>query len=69
MFKDSPTAGHFSFKSCLGLNDLFKSMFKDSPTAGHFPMSKTKCSYLINYGLTPYFKDNPCQGYQFISLF
>ena len=38
MFKDSPTAGHFSFRSCLGLNDLFKSMFKDSPTAGHFSL-------------------------------
>ena len=33
-------------------------MFKDSPNAGHFSMSKTKCSYLINYGLAPYFKDN-----------
>ena len=33
-------------------------MFKGSTIAGHFSMSKTKWSYLINYGLAPYFKDN-----------
>ena len=38
MFKDSTTACHFSFRSCLGLNYLFKSMFKDSPTAVTFPL-------------------------------
>ena len=35
-------AGHLSFRSCLGLNYLFKTMFKDITTAGHFSVSKTK---------------------------
>ena len=50
-------SSHFSFRSCLGLNDLFKAMFIGSEIAKSFQLSKTKCDYLINYGLAPYFKD------------
>ena len=32
-------------------------MFKDSKIAQDFKMSKTKCSYLINFGLAPRFRD------------
>ena len=32
-------------------------MFGDCDAIKHFSPSKTKCSYLINFGLAPYFKD------------
>ena len=47
----------FSFRSCLNLNSLFQTMFGDSEIAKSFKMSKTKCAYLINFGLAPNFKD------------
>ena len=47
---------HFSLRSCLGLNELFRVMFSDSKIASSFQLSKTKCSYFINYGLAPHFK-------------
>ena len=50
-------SSHFSLRSCLGLNDPFKAMFRHSEIAKFFQLSKTKCGYLINYGLAPYFKD------------
>ena len=34
-----------SFRSCLQLNDLFRTMFSDSSIASAFQLSKTKCSY------------------------
>ena len=48
---------HFSFRSCAELSELFQVMFSDSEIASEFTLGKTKCSYLINYGLAPYFKD------------
>ena len=45
----------FSYRSCIGLNELFKAMFGKKL---NFNMSKTKCSYYINFGLGIYFKDN-----------
>ena len=50
-------SSHFSLRLCLRLNGLFKAMFIDSEIAKSFQLSKTKCGYLINYGLAPYFKD------------
>ena len=47
----------FSQHPCLGLNDLFESMFPDSETSETFKLSKTKCGYLINYEIVPFFKD------------
>ena len=47
----------FTFWSCLGLSELFQSMFGDNGAIKHFSLCKTKCSYLINIGLAPYFKD------------
>ena len=48
---------HFSLRSCLGLNELFRVMFSDSKIASSFQLSKTKCSYFIKYGLPPHFKE------------
>ena len=48
---------HFSLRSCLELNDLFKCIFRDSQIASKFSLSKTKCSYIINFGLAPYFSE------------
>jgi hypothetical protein len=62
---------HYSLRSCLGLNNLFKSMFTDSEIAKCFQLSKTKCGYLINYGLAPHFKELLLQkvnGSQFFAL-
>jgi len=47
---------HYSLRSCVGLNDLFKVMFSDSEIANSFALSRTKCTYLINFGLSPIFK-------------
>ena len=47
----------FSFRSCLGISDLFWCMFSGSEIASQFHLSKTKCSYFINHGFEPYFKD------------
>ena len=49
---------HFSSRSCLGLNDLFRLMLIDSEIAKSFQLSKTKCGYIINFGLAPYFKEH-----------
>ena len=46
---------HLSFRSCLDLNDLFRSMFPDSAVAQKFKLSKTKFAYLINFGLAVYY--------------
>ena len=48
---------HFSFRSCIGVNELFKVMFSDSEIAKSFQLSKTKCAYFINYGISPLFKE------------
>jgi len=50
-------SSHFSLRSCLDLNELFKSMFSDSEIAAKFIWSKTKCGYYINFDLAPYFQD------------
>ena len=48
---------HFSLRSCLDLNEMFRTMFSDSTIASRFALSKTKCGYLINFGLAPYYRD------------
>ena len=40
----------FSLRPCLELNDLFKCMFPDSQIVSKFSLSKTKYSYIINFG-------------------
>lgn len=44
-----------SFNSCQDDGYLFKKMFSDSIIARNFAMGPDKASYVINYGLAPYF--------------
>lgn len=46
---------HYSSSSSSDTDKLFKKMFPDSTIARQFQCGKTKCSYLIRYGLAPYF--------------
>ena len=46
---------HMSMRSADGLSDLFAYMFPDSKTVQKFSLARTKASYVINYGLAPYF--------------
>ena len=48
---------HYSANSCTNTGDLFKQMFPDSRIAQNFNCGKTKCSYLVCFGLAPYFHD------------
>ena len=50
-------SSHYSLRSSLGLKELFEVVFFDSEIAKLFKLSKTKCSYFINFELAPYFKD------------
>ena len=45
----------FSLRSCDGISDCFKEMFPDSKIANKFSFARTKCSYMITYGIAPYF--------------
>ena len=47
---------HLSFHSCLELNTLFNTMFSDSDIASKFRMSKTKCGYIVTFGMATFFK-------------
>ena len=44
----------YSFLSCDGLADLFRSMFPDSTIAEKCCLQKDKCAYFINYGIAPH---------------
>ena len=48
---------HFSYRSCLGTNKHFKITFSDSALVKEFSMSKTKCAYVIRFGMAPIFKN------------
>ena len=47
---------HLSFHYCLELNTLFNKMFPDSDIASKFRMSKTKCGYIVTFGMATFFK-------------
>ena len=46
----------FSLRSCDGASALFLEMFPDSKMAHGFSLSSTKCNYILNFGLGPFFK-------------
>ena len=46
---------HYSASSSSNVSALFQRMFPDSAIAHKFAWRKTKCSYLIKFGLAPYF--------------
>ena len=59
---------HFSYNSAHDITDVFKAVFPDSIIIQHMSCGPTKLSYLISFGIAPYFmdlllkelKDAPC---------
>ncbi|XP_077103051.1 uncharacterized protein LOC143753997 [Siphateles boraxobius] len=47
---------HHSFKSNDGIGELFSMMLPDSQIAKSFGLAKDKTSYIIKFGIAPYFK-------------
>ena len=47
---------NYSFNSISNKSDLFCKMFPDSKIAENFSCGKTECSYVVCFGLAPYFK-------------
>ena len=47
---------HDSCRSCDNVSKLFSRMFNDSEIAKSFSVGRTKCGYMINFGIAPYFK-------------
>ena len=45
----------FLLRSCDGISDCFKKMFPDSKSVKKFSLARTKCSYVIAYGIAPCF--------------
>ena len=48
---------HFSYNSAHDITDIFTAMFPDSSIAQHMSCGPTKLSYLISFGIAPYFRD------------
>ena len=46
-----------SLNSSSSKKDLFKEIFKDSKIVQSFTCDSTKCSYMINFSLAPYFQE------------
>ena len=46
----------YPLSSCSDIKKLFQEMFKDSKIAEKFTCGSTKCSYIINFGIAPYFR-------------
>ena len=46
--------GHFSYNSCSDFANLSQCLFADSEIAHQFSLGKTKCRYMILYGIAPY---------------
>ena len=47
---------HFSLNSAQDIMEIFKAMFPDSNIAQGMSCEPTKLSYLITFGIAPYFK-------------
>ena len=47
---------NYSFNSVSNKSDLFCKMFPDIKIAENFSCRKSKCSYVVCFGLAPYFK-------------
>ena len=48
---------HFSYNSSQDIGDVFRAMFPDSKIAQQWSCGATKLSYLITFGIAPYFKE------------
>ena len=49
--------GHLSYNLYSNIKELFNVMFPDSNIVAQFSLGKTKCRYMILFGLAPYFKN------------
>ena len=47
----------YSFNSCNGDKELYMKMFPDSKIAANYQMQRTKCTYLLEFGILPYIKE------------
>lgn len=47
----------YSQRSCDGLQELLNVMFPGHNIIEKFTLGRTKCSYILNYGLAPFFSD------------
>ena len=56
MWSIDDVLSNYSFNSVSNKSDLFCKMFPDSKIAENFSFGKTKCSYVVCFGLAPYFK-------------
>ena len=45
---------HSSFNSCVDLGEHYQDIFSDSQTASNFTFGKTKCMYIIKFGISPW---------------
>lgn len=48
---------HFSYNSAHDIADVFRVMFPDSTIAQHMSCGPTKLSYIISFGIAPYFRE------------
>ena len=48
---------HFSYNSSQDIGGVFRAMFPDSKIAQQWSCGATKLSYLITFGIAPYFKE------------
>ena len=49
---------YYLYRSCVGKDQLCTSMFPDSCIVQKFQFGKMKASYVLCYGLAPFFKLN-----------
>jgi hypothetical protein len=47
---------HYSYRSCAGIDKIFRLMFPNCEEACNFSCGPTKCSYICCFGLAPHFK-------------
>ena len=48
---------HYSYNSCSDFTKILTKMCPDSDIATKISLGKTKCQYMILYGLAPYYKN------------
>ena len=65
-------SSNYSFASTTDDAERFRLMFPDSPTAAKYQQSRTRVSYVIKHGISPYVKDlyiNDFNGTPFVFKF
>ena len=60
---------NYSNNSCSSKSELFSAMFNDIDIVGQFSIGKTKCTYYVTHGITPYFKSNFIESLQLLPFY